>query len=186
MFKYIQKKYDFNNYQIAQLKFFFLTLISELSKVIIISIYFIDQYFPFLWCLLIFHLMRTTTGGIHCRNYISCLIISFLYFFLCISVLPNIKINQTTELILLFICTYICYKIGPVTSPRHMDLSIKSISNSKKRLIFIIFCYSIIVFIMPQYYFISVGFWVIMLDTVQLVISILRKEVTDYYEKKTR
>jgi accessory gene regulator protein AgrB len=132
MFKYIQKKYDFNSYQIAQLKFFFLTLISELSKIIILGIYFIDQYFLFIWCLLIFHLMRTTTGGIHCRNYISCLAVSFFFFFLCISVLANININKTTELILLLICTFIDYKIGPVISPIHMDLSIKSISNSKK------------------------------------------------------
>jgi len=177
MFKYIQKKYRFNNYQIAQLKFFLLTLISEFSKTIIIGAFFINQYCLFIWCLLIFQLMRTSTGGIHCKKYISCLGVSFFFFLLCIRLLPNIHITKTVQLILLFVCIYISYNIGPVVSSLHLELSHKSIYNSKNKLAITILCYSILVYIMPQYCFISVGFWVIILNTIQLVISKLRKEV---------
>ena len=183
MIKIIQERYNFDNYQIAQLKFLFLTLISEISKILIISIFFTNEYYLFLWGLFIFQNMRSSTGGIHCQGYVSCLVASLLFFLLCIKLLPNIIISKTLQLILMFVCTYFTYKTGHIVSPLHIKLSPKSIKDSKNRMTITIFCYSVLLFIMPKYRFISVGFWVIVLNTFQLLLSTFMMGGEENWEK---
>lgn len=178
MFRYIQKKYQFTDYQIAQLNFLCLTLFSELSKTFLIGILFIHELPIFIWCLLVFQLMRTSTGGIHFKRYVSCLCMSIFFFFMCIDILPLIPIDKTVELVLLVICAYISYIIGPVVSAVHLELSPESIAASKNRLMYVVFGYSVFLFIMPQYRFISVGFWVIIFNTVMLVIAKIKSQIT--------
>ena len=43
MLELIRRKYDFSDYQIAQLRFFFLSAFSEISKLLMISLFFLDD-----------------------------------------------------------------------------------------------------------------------------------------------
>lgn len=171
MFDYIQKTYDFTDYQIAQLRFFFLTIFSEISKLVIIGLFYINELPLYLWTMFIFLLMRTTTGGLHCRTYPGCLTASFCYILLCIRILPMIFINKLIQMIMLFACILISYHTGPVTSPIHLALTKKRCHQLKNRLFIIIFFYLILTYILPADSYINAGFWVIILNTLQLRIA---------------
>lgn len=169
--KKIQDIFGYSNYQIAQLNFFFKTMLSELSKALIICILFYDKLSLFIWCLIIFHLMRSCTGGLHFKGYFSCLIASAIIFILSIRVLPIINIPKILISILLLLFILISYYIGPITSEIHLELSKHSILFSKIRLTFYIFIYIIIMFIIPSNSYLLSGFWVIVINTIQLIVA---------------
>ena len=175
---YIQNLYGYSDYQMAQLKFSFLTIASELSKTIIMGILFKRHILLFLYCLIVFQLIRSSTGGLHCKRYISCLVVSCIFMSLCIYVLPLIPLHNCTQLSLLLACTIITYIIGPLTSKLHIELDSKAIHNNRKRGAFIILLYSICVFVFANNTYITCGFWIIVLNTLQLIISKIAKEVS--------
>lgn len=178
MFDYIQKNFDFTDYQMAQLRFAFMTLASELSKALIIGLLFINKLPLFLWALFIFQLMRQATGGIHCKGYLGCLITSIVFIFLSISILPMVSISRLLQLFILLICITVSYLIGPITSDLHLPLKEEFIHKAKLRSVSIIVVYMVVIFIFSQNLFISVGFWVIFLNTLQLIIAKIGKEVS--------
>ncbi|MDO5403498.1 MAG: accessory gene regulator B family protein, partial [Eubacteriales bacterium] len=73
MYAKIQSIYGFSDYQIAQLRFTFRTVISEISKLIILALIFRNTLLLFIWAAILLRLTRASTGGIHCGSYISCL-----------------------------------------------------------------------------------------------------------------
>ncbi|MBQ4282988.1 MAG: accessory gene regulator B family protein [Lachnospira sp.] len=177
MFDYIQKSFGYSNYEIAQLRHAFKVYISEISKMLIIGLFFITRLPLFIWTLLIFQLMRQATGGMHFKTYISCLIASLSFFILSIDILPLIPVCRLIQLISLLICVIISHCLGPVISDIHMPLSKDAIAKAKLRLITIVFFYMLFLFIMPQNAYTNSGFWVIILNTLQLIVARIRKEV---------
>lgn len=182
MFDYIKKHFNYTNYQIAQLRYAFVVCAAEISKAIIIGVFYLDRIPLFLWTLLIFQLMRQATGGLHCKTYLSCLAVSFIFIVLSIDILPLFSVSRLLQLVLLFACIIISHCIGPVISDIHIPLSQEAISKAKLRLITIIFIYMVLLFIMPRNIYITVGFWVIILNTLQLIVARIRKEVRHPHE----
>ena len=168
---YWQLKYHFTDYQIAKLGYLFKTLASEISKLIIMAVLFHDRISYYLFAVTLLFFLRIHTGGLHFNSYLSCLITSSLYFFLSIYILPMFFCSKLIELILLFICILITYYIGPVTS-KYRPKPTKEFSKKCRISTFnVIFFYLILTYIFPQTLYISVGFWVIILHTLQLVIA---------------
>ena len=127
---YIQIKYDFTDYQMAQLRFFTVTLLSELSKFLIIGLFFIYDIRLYLWTIVVFQIVRSTTGGIHCRTYAGCLLLSLAFMVIIIKVLPLFTPVLFARILMLVICAAVSFIIGPVTSAKHLKLS----NNTRFRL----------------------------------------------------
>ncbi len=175
MYKYIQDTYKFSDYQMKILRFFFVTTFSEISKFVIVGLLFINCIPLYIWATFILHICRSSTGGIHCKSYLSCLITSAGFMVLSIYILPLFPIDQLIQLILLFICVLACYNIAPIVSDIHAPLKKEAPSRLKQSISVFIFIYFLCIYIFPQNSYLCVGFWVIILNSLQLIVASLMK-----------
>ena len=174
---YLKEKHNLSNYQIAQLAFLGKTLLSEVSKAFIMGVIFYKHLPLYIFALLIMLVLRCSTGGIHFYTYIGCLTTSVLFLWSGIILLPNIAFPLYVKLILLLLCTISCYYIGPVPSKYRPTYSKKFIQKCKLIISTFIFLYTIILYVMPESSYINVGFWIIILHTLQLLVAkYIRKE----------
>lgn len=177
--KKIQNTLGYTDYEMAVLKYVLMTLFSELSKLLIFSIFWFhqDKGIEFIFCFLIFLLLRTCSGGLHFNSYISCLLCSFCYFILCINVLPIIKLEKWQKLLLLFFSIFVVYYHSPVVSQHRKEPPQSKKRRAKLQLFIVIFIYLLVMYIMQPFPLLDVGFWCIILHTIQLYIA---------YSKNTR
>lgn len=177
MLEFIKKSYGFTDYQIAQLRFFFLSLFSELSKLFLIGLCFLDVFGLFAWAIFIFQLLRASCGGLHCKTYWRCFAVSLAYMVLAIRILPYFSMDKVLQMITLLVCIIITYHIGPLTSVFHPVLTESVSKHLRNKSFFIIFLYLVALYILPENPYSVVGYWVIILNTCQLVLAkLLKKE----------
>lgn len=184
MNEFLKANYQFSDFQIAQLQYTGKTFASEFSKLLIMGLLFRHDLGKYLFSVTIMLLLRTATGGIHCKKYITCFLVSFSYMFLSILVLPLIPVNKVFQLILLFVCMVCNYYIGPVTSAVHRPLNEKCTKKVKIQAFLIIFFYLTLLYIVPENPYFTCGFWVIILNTLQLVAAKVQKKEVCGYERE--
>lgn len=172
----LKSTYQFSDYQIAQLGFLAKTLLSEFSKIFIIGLFFRKELPFFLICTLILTLLRTSTGGLHCKTYLSCLVASCFYMIFTFKVLPLIPINRTAAMFLLIFCAVIDYKIGPVTSDVHLPLTETVKQRGRICTVITILFFFILMYIIPENLYVITGFWIIISHTLQLIAAKIRKK----------
>ena len=179
LLEYIQNKYHYSNYQIAQLRFLFKTIFSELSKIIIMTILFhkhLDLYF---FALIIMLFLRCTTGGLHFYTYRGCLAMSIIYLGIPIYVLSYLPVSHLCGIILLLLSLSVCFFIGPVTSKYRPKQSPEQFCRNRNITCIVILAYSLSWYIIPDKRLLTVGFWIIILHALQLIAArITRKETT--------
>lgn len=176
MFDYIQKKYDFTDYQTAQLQFLWKSSLSELSKIIVLALLFHNQIMDFLVAALLLCSLRIFSGGIHCKTYLGCLITSVGFFVLILKIANPITLPHTLEFILLLLCILIGYYISPITAKCRIQLENKVIAYCRGIYITLLFLFVIALYIFPQNPHLHIGFWVIIFQTLQLIVAkILQK-----------
>ena len=183
MKEFLKEQYQFSDYQVAVLGFIAKTLASELSKLLIMGFIFRDRLGIYVTAVTVMIFLRTATGGLHCKTYISCFLVSFSYMFLAIIVMPTIPVNKVFQLILLFICMLCTYYVGPVTSTVHVPLRDGLVKRVKIQAFLFIFFFIVATYIVPENPYITVGFWVIILHTLQLVTARIIKK-GDPYERE--
>lgn len=167
---YLHDTLGFSNYEIAQIRYFVISILSELSKLLIIGLFFFftHRLLQFLTAAFVLCLLRITTGGVHFKHYYSCLAMSFSIFFVGVCLLNPIYLLKVMQLPLLLCCIAINYACAPVVSCfRPIPDGIK-VQRSKVRSFWLLTFFSILVFIFPQNQYINVGFWMIILQTLQL------------------
>lgn len=184
----IQLEYNLSDRERKLLQFSFIGLIYDITKLIMLFIFFacIHQVAAFAFCISLLVVLRTNQGGLHLKHYTTCFIFSFLYLFLSICVLPILipNLSQPVGLCILFVCLLINYKAGPqknikiyseLKNPRNV---LKSKINS------FAFCmvYMILFFIFSNTLLMQQGMWIIVLHTMQIVIVIIKK----YRKEKER
>lgn len=174
--KYLKEKYQISKYQIAQIEFLFKTLSSELSKMLIMGIIFHNQLTLYLFALLIMLFLRCTTGGLHFYTYWGCLICSIIYVGLVLLILPFINLPTYLKLLLLLICIFICNRVGPVVSKYRPTPSKELYTHGTKATCMFIFIYSLVLYIIPENKHLTVGFWIIILHSLQLIVAKIRKK----------
>lgn len=168
---YIHNTLGYSEYEIAQIKYFVNGLLSEISKILLIGSFFLltGKLNLFLSAAIILCLLRIYTGGLHFNHYASCLAMSFSIFYIGICVLANIPVIKPIQLILLCICILINYTYAPVVSKvRPIPDGVK-IHRSKRNSFWIITLYVLIVFIIPDNPYTNIGFWMIILQSIQLI-----------------
>lgn len=97
MKNFFKTYYAFTDYQTAQLQHLVKIFLSEFSKLIFLGIFFKNKLDIFLIGIGILLLLRTSTGGLHCKTYLSCFLFSFLFMSLSIQILPLINIRAVSE-----------------------------------------------------------------------------------------
>lgn len=179
----IQEMYGYTDYEMAVIKYSITALLSELSKLIILGIAYaiVGKLDLFIASFILLVFLRINGGGYHCKHYITCLMLTGFISFTAIILLPQIHIpNYSIVLIALTICLFITYFIGPVPSVFRPEPDSLLIKQCNTKSFIIIFFFIIIVSIFNSNTVIEpylvVGFWTVILHTLQLIIAkILRK-----------
>lgn len=174
--QYLKDTYNLSSYQVAQIIFLFKTMASEISKIIIMGILFHNHLALYLFALFVMIFLRSSMGGLHFYTYAECLATSILYLWLAVYVLPKITIATYLQLATLLICILICNHIGPIISKYRPDVCKERFAQCKKFITIFIFIYALILYIIPENKYLNVGFWVIILHSLQLIVAKIRKK----------
>lgn len=174
--KHLKDTYNLSSYQVAQISFLFKTIVSEVSKMLIMGILFHDRLSLYLFALLVMVFLRSAMGGLHFYTYVGCLITSTLYLWLTTYILPQFTLTKYIQLIALLLCILICNYIGPIVSKYRPDVCQERFSQCKSFITKFIFAYALILYIIPENKYLSVGFWVIILHSLQLIAAKIRKK----------
>lgn len=180
---YIQKRYNYTDYQIKVIKYFFMCMGSDCSKLLIILGFsaIIDQFIPCLISLAALVFLRTSGGGFHCEHYVTCLLFSFTFTFGSIFLTEYVALVQPVALLGMIISLIIAYILVPIVSyhrPKPADNLIK-----RSRIInfsFLILC-TFAVFVFYQNQYCRLLCWVCILHTLQLVIAYLCRKGGKYH-----
>lgn len=170
---YLKNKYGYSDYEIKLLGYYLKSLFFELSKFVLIGILFLfwGQFLEYLFAVAILLLIRTSLGGLHFKTYLGCFSFTLLFFITGAVLLPKICVNKIFMLIALFICIVINNLIGPITSCFRPTPNGALIKKCKKNATIHTFIYCLLIFIFPRNHYISIGFWVIVLQTIQLLFA---------------
>lgn len=174
----LQREYGYSDYDIAKVKYVLASLFSEFSKLILFGALFgvLGYFYPFLFSIILLLFLRINIGGLHCKHYLSCFALSFSILYLSIVFFPNI-IHLSSILIfgISTVCMLLNYYIGPVASPFRPTPNSVLLNSCRNIGFFIIFIYILFVSIFHNInfwnFYIQVGFWTIVLHTIQLFIA---------------
>ena len=155
-------------------KYLVLSFLSEASKLLILAFLFHRKIGIFIFSVLVLFFLRSTTGGMHCKRYWSCFLVSFGYLLLCIEVLPMIALPKSVMMIILLICSGVTYYIGPVISKERPQPTSQKRHRLKMQTFVVIFCYMIVLYILPESSYIISGFWIVVLHAIQLSFAELK------------
>lgn len=171
MIAYLKEELNFSNYQIAQLKYFFLTLLSEGSKLIIMAFFFHKELGAFFYCIAILSALRLSTGGIHCDTYIGCFLTTFLFVFISLRATSLISLSTLLAIVILITCAIFNHTIGPISSSKHLPLSASTQKRGTWQAVAIISLHIFLLYNFDNLYLFHIGTWAIILHTLQLIIA---------------
>lgn len=174
----LKTTYNYSNYELALVKYTLLSIASELSKMMLLCIFYLllGQFSYFIIFVLLLSLLRFHSGGFHCKHYITCLLLTFIISYLAIIILPSI--GTPDSLIMegtIIICLIINYLIGPIASPLRPTPNSLLLKHCQNNSFIIIFIFFFIVSIFNSYQaiypYLLVGFWTIILHTLQMIFA---------------
>ena len=166
-------------YQKKLLKYFYQCIFCEGSKILLFSIFAMicHLFTEFLVALLALMLVRTNGGGIHCKHYISCLILSFTILFGTIFLGIHIKFPDILIRLILVVCIFIGFRNVPITSRNRPAASEILIKKSKRNTVLILSAFLLLVCIVPYNHYLNIGFWTITIHILQLLIAKLLTKI---------
>lgn len=161
----------------AKLNYFFSCIIYEGSKIILFLLFFAltQRLKGFLYSMIILLPLRIISGGLHFKHYLSCLAFSFGYFYLVNVLLSGLMPSYSITLVVLCICIFINYYIGPITSDSRPVLSAEDIKRGKLHIVIATVYDTLLTALFYETELAPIGFWTIVLHSVQLIIAKLRK-----------
>lgn len=168
---YLHETLGFSNYEIAQIRYIITTIASELSKFFLIGLTFLlcDKLGLYLFSAVLLGLLRCVTGGIHFTHYLPCLLMSYIFFLTDIYLLTPCFLPNTIFIPLLVICLIINIGCAPVVSVFRPTPNKARIKRSRLEITGILILYLILIQILPKNLYINSGFWMIILQTGQLL-----------------
>lgn len=160
-------------YEQALKKYAVQCLLMEGSKMIIFFLVFgylgfIKEYIV---ALLIMMTLRCNGGGLHCRHYISCLIVSFLV--LAGGILAGIycPLQNPYSSMILLACAYAGYRLVPVVSESRPEPDEELIHRSRFNTLRFILAYFFVICICPYSPYLNICTWTVMIHITQLSLA---------------
>lgn len=167
------EKVEMTPYQKKMMIFFFKCIGSELSKTaIFFVIFFLIGLASEFWAALFFMMLyRTSSGGLHCKSYLSCLALSFLILFSGVMLGIYVPVGLLIIVPATLIMAVIAYYLSPVQAPTRPPLEERLVKRAKKRTFISIMIFLVLALIFPKSVYIGIGFWLLVLHDVQLYIA---------------
>ena len=176
----VQAAYGYSDYQIKLIKFTITAFFYDVSKFLIFLVYFsaTGKVIEFFFAAVPMLLLRTKTGGLHFKKYMSCFLVSFIYFFSVINVLPQIiNVHPLVIYPILLVCAIADYMIGPTSLKDRAPVEKSIIKKAKIQSFQVVFIVAALIFIFRNTHYLIVSFWTVVLHTIQLSITKIMKEV---------
>lgn len=177
---WLREETDYSIEEIELIRYGLTSIVMELSKFFIMLLLFAvtRNGMLYLFGVFILLILRSCSGGLHFSSYIGCLIFSICILYMGCIFLPSVfQLSDYTMLILLICCIFITFQTGPVVSKSRPNLTPLQVKESKRSSFKIILCYMIAVILFGESSFIQPGFWMIFLQTLQLLVSFLLSKI---------
>ncbi len=170
-------KAELTKYEKSILLFFIKGTLSDLSKALIFFFifYFLGLHKEFLWGLFFLIIFRTYSGGIHCKAYWSCLLLSFVILSSGVILGKFVYITKTFATIICIVCLLIVCKHTPTQAKTRPPLSKNEILKSKFQESIIITIFTIVIIISNPQAHLNIGMWILIIHTLQLFIANIRR-----------
>lgn len=116
--------------------------------------------------------VRLFMGEIHFKHYFPCLLFTFGIFYSGICILPfYVHLNAADALTVLNLCILLNYLTEPVVSSYRISLTKAQKRSSSIKAATSILLYITIIFVFQENDYLYAGFWIIVLQTLQLIIA---------------
>lgn len=174
----LSEEFHFTNFQIKLIWYRLLSLLSEISKILLMGIFFFyyGYFTEYLFAAAVLIFIRTCTGGIHLKHYTTCLIMTFTFLFLSVCILPQFPMTKLAQLLCMLLCFAGNAYAAPIVSGCRPEPDGIRIRKAKVQASIIICIYASILYVIPEHPLITVGFWIIILQSAQLVAAKLIKQ----------
>ena len=131
----------------------------------------------YLIMLLVVFSIRPLSGGYHSETSLGCLIITFIWFFLSIVVLPELVLSSGVILIISTVSLLITFTLSPVSSLERESV-IDSSKNTKRKLLVstITFVWLFLILINQHSTYAYPALWIIALHNIQLLLEYFRRK----------
>ena len=174
----IAQLHDFTDYELKLIRFYVTGILYDITKMLAIGIFFycIGRFPEFLFTLIPLLFLRKNTGGYHLKTYWTCFLASFIYFILAGIVLPStVPTGLSWMQLTLLVCVWIIYYIGPISSNREINLNKEQLHRVHIHSFQIVFVISVLLFLFPDTKYLTVSFWTVVLHSIQLIITKMKK-----------
>ncbi|MBQ7943930.1 MAG: accessory gene regulator B family protein [Lachnospiraceae bacterium] len=137
---------------------------------------FINRLDMYIYAFIIMLPLRLTSGGLHFKHYWSCLLFSFGYMLLATVPLATVRLPYGVSIIMLLLCIVINGSIGPICSASRPALPQQEIILARKKAIMLTVYATILTILFWDTTLAPVGFWSIILHSLQLLIGNMIKK----------
>lgn len=181
---YMTNEMSLNPSEQKYIIFKFKCIIYDFSKFIIISIFFAfaGLFKEFLFASMISIPLRIYSGGLHFKHYLSCFLFSFGYFLLLVYGFSFISLPIYLSTILMVFCSIINFYLSPIQSASRPPLPIAELQRVKQKTVLISLYCMLIILLFYHTPLASVGYWTILLHSMQLIIAKLIKKDGEQHE----
>lgn len=172
---------DLSEKEKARLNYVFACIIYEGSKIILFLLFFtaIHRLNGFLYSMIILLPLRIISGGLHFKHYLSCLAFSFGYFYVVNVPLAEVMPSFLVTFVILLACIFINYSVGLIVSDKRPTPTDEQIKRAKSRIVIATVYDMMLTLLFYDTLLAPIGFWTIVLHSVQLIIGKLRKKRGD-------
>lgn len=169
----IQKYHGYSDLEIKRIQYALKVIFGDISKLCILFLFFFAigktaEYWTSVFVLLT---IRSFSGGIHMKHYWSCLLFSFLVFYVSACLLPMIPLPSYMIPLVICACDIIMYMIGPIPSTYRPVISEQAWKKFRLKTLVIITAYGLLALLFPYFRYFDIVVWTIVVQTLQLIIT---------------
>lgn len=161
----------------AILRFYIVGTLSDLSKALIFFLIFYSMgiHKEFFYGLFFFVLFRVYSGGVHCKTYFQCLLLSLLLLSSGIFLGIHIFLTKIYCIICSVICGVITCRLSPIQAPTRPKASKEFITTVRIKEAIIIGAYIVALAVLKTNTPLNIGFWLLIIHTIQLYVAYIRR-----------
>lgn len=171
----IQSSYQFTDLEMKRLKYTLKAVSSELVKTLLLSILFFNLgHLPeFLIGVLVLITIRCNSGGLHMEHFITCFLFTLAFMLLSVIVLPSyVPVPYAVKPVILALCILITFLAAPVAAKKRPPAAPETKRRYRNRATGLLFLYSVIIIILKTTPIADICFWIIVLQTLQLLCAV--------------
>lgn len=170
-------KTELTDYEKAILLFYLKGTLSDLSKALIFFFifYILGLHKELLYGIVFLILFRVFSGGIHCKTYLRCLLLSFVILSTGTILGKYLILPKYLMIILSVSCGIIICLLSPVLAPTRPALTKEAVNSAKLKEGVIVGAFTLVLLLIETNVTINIGFWFLVLHAIQLSIAYIRR-----------